>query len=160
MFELLDALLITAIATNGLLAGLFFVFVCAIAPGFARVDDATYVQAFQAINRAIVNGWFLLVFFTAPITTLAYAVLDTMSAESMPTLLTCAAAVCAAMTFIITASKSVPLNTQLERAVTRTHIEDRVAREQFETGWNRWNLARTLTSVGALVSVVSAGVIG
>ncbi len=66
---LLDALLIAAIVTNGLLAGLFFVFTCAIAPGFRHLDDATYVRAFRAINRAILNGWFLLVFFTAPLAT-------------------------------------------------------------------------------------------
>ena len=53
------------ILTCLVLAGLFFVFTCAIAPGFRHLDDATYAQAFRAINRAILNGWFLLVFFTA-----------------------------------------------------------------------------------------------
>ena len=84
--SLLDALLIAAIVANGLLAGLFFVFTCAIAPGFRHLDDATYVRAFRAINRAILNGWFLLVFFTAPLATLAYALLGYWRAMESPLL--------------------------------------------------------------------------
>ncbi|WP_233191013.1 DUF1772 domain-containing protein [Brachybacterium sp. UMB0905] len=160
MSSLIDALVVAAIVMNGLLAGLFFVFACAITPGFGRVDDATYVQAFRAINRAIVNGWFLLVFFTAPLTALAYAFLGTRSAAIVPTSWAWAGAACAALTLIITAVRNVPLNTQLDRAATRTQVEYRVARERFEALWNRWNLTRTITSAGALVSLVLAGALG
>lgn len=159
MSFVIDALLVVAIVANGLLAGLFFVFACAITPGFGRVDDATYVQAFHAINRAILNGWFLLVFFTAPLAALAYALLDTRSAAIVPTSWVWAGAVCATLTFIITAARNVPLNTQLDRAATRTPVEYRVARERFEAPWNRWNLARAITSLGALVSLAMAGIL-
>lgn len=158
MSFVIDALLVTAIVGNGLLAGLFFVFACAITPGFGRVDDATYVLAFRAINRAILNGWFLLVFFTAPLAALAYALLDTRSAIA-PTSWAWVGAACAALTFIITAARNVPLNTQLDRAPTRTPVEYRAARERFEAPWNRWNLTRAITSLSALVSLAMAGVL-
>lgn len=160
MSVLIDALLVTAIVMNGLLAGLFFVFACAITPGFRRVDDATYVRAFHAINRAILNYWFLLVFFTAPLAALAYALIATRSATAVPTSWAWAGAACAALTFIITAARNVPLNTQLDRTATRTQVEYRVARERFEAPWNRWNLARTVTSIGGLVCLALAGVLG
>lgn len=160
MSSLLDALLIAAIVTNGLLAGLFFVFTCAIAPGFRHLDDATYVRAFRAINRAILNGWFLLVFFTAPLATLAYALLGYWRAMESPSAWAWAGAVCAALTFIITAAGNVPLNTRLDHTTAGTESADRAAREQFETRWSRWNLARTITGVGALVSLAIAAVSG
>src|SRR5690625_6898755 len=72
---ILGPLLVVAIVANGLLAGLFFVFSIAISPGLRRVDDGTYVQAFQAINAAILNGRFLTVFFVAPIAAVVCVVL-------------------------------------------------------------------------------------
>ncbi|MGO2862045.1 MAG: hypothetical protein ACTIC1_12865, partial [Brevibacterium sp.] len=51
-----------AIIANGLLAGVFFAFSTAVTPGLKDTDDNTYVRTFAAINRAILNGWFLLVF--------------------------------------------------------------------------------------------------
>lgn len=153
MRSLLDALLIAAIVTNGLLAGVFFVFGSAVAPGFRGVDDATYVQAYRAINRAILNGWFLSVFFTAPLAALTYALLG---AIEEPVILAWAGAMCAILTFVITAAGNVPLNTRLDQATVGTESTYRAARERFETRWNRWNLARTITSIGALASLATA----
>lgn len=73
MSVLLTSMLSVATVTNGLLAGAFFVFSCAVVPGLRRVDDHTFVRAFQTINRAILNGWFLSIFITAPITGVACA---------------------------------------------------------------------------------------
>ena len=75
MDALLDGLVVVAMIANGLLAGLFFVFANAICPGFRAVDDSTYVRAFRAINSTILNGWFLSVFFVAPLSAVAAAAL-------------------------------------------------------------------------------------
>lgn len=160
MFSVLTALLVVAIIANGLLAGLFFVFACAIVPGFRGVDDATYVRAFRAINRAILNGCFLLVFFTAPLAAVAYASLGTWRTAATSALLMGLGALCSALTFIITVAKNVPLNNRLDRAAVGTGSESRLAREGFESDWNRWNLARSFTSLGALGGLVIAGVLG
>lgn len=60
----------------------------------------------------------------------------------------------------ITAAGNVPLNTRLGHVAAETESADRAAREQFETRWSRWNLARTITGVGALVSLAIAAVSG
>lgn len=157
---LLDALLIASIATNGLLAGVFFVFSCAIAPGFRRLDDDAYVQAFRAINRAILNGWFLTVFLAAPVTAIVFAVISLLQGAALTTALVVAGAVGSALTFLITAARNVPLNDRLERAQIGTPDGRRAARRDFERPWNTWNLVRTLTSLGGFVCLALAAVSG
>ncbi|MFV0435173.1 MAG: DUF1772 domain-containing protein [Leucobacter sp.] len=153
---LLGPLLVVAIIANGLLAGLFFVFSVAIGPGFRRVDDGTYVQAFRAINAAILNGRFLAVFFFAPLSAAGCVVLLLWrgGSASLPSVV--AGAICSALTFGITAAGNVPLNRELDRAPTFTEPQRRTARQRFETPWNRRNLARTVTSIGALAFLAIA----
>ena len=148
----------TAVVTNGLLAGVFFVFACAIGPGLRRVDAGSYVQVFRAINTAILNGWFLSVFALAPLSAAASVVLCAWrgSAPAMVPLLVGAA--CSASAFGITATANVPLNRDLDRADVDTEQQCRIARRDFEARWNRWNLARTLTSIGALAFLSIAAV--
>jgi uncharacterized membrane protein len=43
----------------GLVAGVFGLYAHTIMPGLGRTDDRTFVGAFQAIDRAIINPWFL-----------------------------------------------------------------------------------------------------
>lgn len=153
-------LLVFAIVANGLLAGLFFVFGVAIGPGLRQVDDGTYVRAFRSINAAILNGKFLTVFFVAPIAAAVCAVLHLLRGGSAPLPLVVAGAVCSVLTFGITAAGNVPLNEELDRAPIDTEHQRRTARQQFETRWNRRNLARTVTSVGSLVFLAVASVTG
>ena len=70
-----DVTLSVAVVANGLLAGLYFAFACAVSPALGRLDSRSYVEAFRSINVVIVNGWFLSVFFLAPATAVAAAVL-------------------------------------------------------------------------------------
>lgn len=148
------ALSVIAVVANGLIAGVFFVFACAITVGFQRLGDRAYVSAFRTINRAILNGWFLTVFFAAPISAVALAVVG--PGPSWPFIV---AAVASAVTFGITAAVNVPMNTRLEQAPVSTDAEVSSARAAFESPWNRANLVRTLTSVIALTAL-TAGLLG
>lgn len=150
--------LTVAIVTNGLLAGLFFVFACAISPGFRRIDDHSYVHAYRAINTTILNGWFLLVFFLAPVSAAVSAVIHDGHEHTAPTTLLIAGAVCSMLTFVITAAANVPLNRALDQAPIATEQQQRAARQHFEARWNRWNLARTLTCTTALALLALASV--
>ena len=51
--------LIAATISMGLMAGVFSLYANAIMPGLRRTDDRTFVGAFQAMDKAIVNPWFL-----------------------------------------------------------------------------------------------------
>lgn len=155
----LEVLLVAAIVSNGLLAGLFLAFACAIAPGLHGVSNVGYVQAFRSINVAILSPWFLLVFFAAPLTAGAHAVLDSLQTTTNAPLLAWAGAACAVISFTITAGRNVPLNTQLDRAQAGTAPEYRFARDRFEARWNHWNLARTVASIGSFISLIMAGVL-
>jgi uncharacterized membrane protein len=64
-----------------------------------------------------------------------------------------------AMVVAITFLFSVPLNDELAGWVDPTAEQATVARAEFETIWNRWNLARTILSVGAAISVADAAVL-
>lgn len=70
----LDRVLPIGTITNGLLTGLYFAFACAVSPALQRLDDQSFVTAFRSINSAILNCWFLVVFFTAPLITVGCAV--------------------------------------------------------------------------------------
>lgn len=153
-----DATLAIAIIANGLLAGLFFAFTCALSPALGRLDDHAFVEAFRAVNAVILNGWFLSVFFLAPAVAIVSAVWGGVARQpSLPWLVT--GAICAVITFVITVAANVPLNHALDTALTTTSAQYRAARLAFEAAWNRWNLARTFTSVGALglLSVATLG---
>lgn len=63
---ILGPLLVVAIVANGLLAVCSLCSASRSAPASGRADDGIYVQAFQAINAAILNGRFLTVLFVAP----------------------------------------------------------------------------------------------
>ncbi|TSI15493.1 DUF1772 domain-containing protein [Brevibacterium aurantiacum] len=142
--SVLTSCLLLAIVLNGLLAGLFFAFSIAVIPGFRRVDDSTYVRSFRAINTAILNPLFLLVFCLAPLSAVVSVVLRLWGGGAEPVLWLVIAALCSMLTFVITAGANVPLNNALDRSEVDTE-----ARQRFESRWNRWNHARTLTSIGA-----------
>lgn len=142
--------LVVAVVTGGLIAGLYFTCSCAVVPAFRRVDDRTYLSAFRAINRAIVNGWFLLVFLGAPVSAVVAAALGGWS----PWLI--AGAGLAVVTFFITVVGNVPLNRALDAADTTTPAAARLAREGFEDVWARWNLLRTVTGIAAVVALAVA----
>ena len=148
---ILTICLLIAIVLNGLLAGLFFAFSIAITPCLRRTDDATYVRSFRAINAAILNPVFLLVFCLAPLFAVAAAVLRGWSGGSEPVVWLVTGALCSVLTFVGTAAVNVRLNNALDRADVDTESQRLAARERFEVRWNRWNHARTLTSIGALV---------
>lgn len=152
--SVLTSCLLLAIVLNGLLAGLFFAFSIAVIPGFRRVDDSTYVRSFRAINTAILNPLFLLVFCLAPLSAVATVVLRLWGGGAEPVLWLVIAALCSMLTLVITAGVNVPLNNALDRSEVDTEARSleapsREARQRFESRWNRWNHARTLTSIGA-----------
>lgn len=54
--------LLTGILSTGLTAGLCFTWSNAVTPGIGRLDNLTFLKSFQAMNRAIINGKFMIVF--------------------------------------------------------------------------------------------------
>jgi len=91
----------------------------------------------------------------APATAIAAAVLGGLGHRPSFSWVVVGAA-CSALTFVITAAANVPLNHGLNAALTTTSAQYDEARLAFEATRNRWNLARTLTSFGALAFLAGA----
>ncbi|GAA4224336.1 putative membrane protein [Streptosporangium album] len=158
MFEMFrSAALVASTLTTGLMAGLFYAFACSVMLGLGRTDDRTFVGAMQWINVKILNGWFLVPFMGALVLIALAGALHLRGdgRSALPWIV--AALVLYGMTLAITFAVNVPLNNQLAAAGAPDGITDLAAvREAFEATWNRWNLARAVTSTAAFGCLVWA----
>lgn len=145
--------LLTAAIVAGLQAGTYFTWATGVMPGLARVDDRTFVHAMQQMNIAIVNPVFVATFLGAPL--LAGASIAVAGPQARPWAI--AATVLAVGTLVITFAGNIPLNDAIEAAGPVDRIKDLAAvRADFESLWVKLNIARTLTSAGALGALAMA----
>jgi uncharacterized membrane protein len=145
-----------ATITMGLAAGVFAIFAHTIMPGLKTTDDRTFVAAFQSIDRAIINPWFMTTAFLGALLFTAAAVLLNLGRPALPWI--AAALALYGVAFIVTIAVNVPLNDTIKAAGNPDHIRDLAAvRERFnETRWAAWNLVRVLTSTGAFACLAWA----
>ena len=156
--QLSSAVLAAAILTVGLMAGVFGIFTHTIMPGLRHTDDRTFVGAFQSIDRAIINPWFMAAFLGALVLTGLAAVLH-LSGDKRNVLPWIGAAfVLYLIAVVITLAVNVPLNDVIKSAGDPTRIGDLAAvRRHFdEAQWSAWNLVRTLTSTAAFGCLIAA----
>jgi uncharacterized membrane protein len=148
--ELMETLrlvaLLAATLTMGLMAGVFGLYSHTIMPGLARTDDRTFVGAFQAIDRAIINPWFLAGGFVGALVCTAVATLTQLGRDALAWV--AAALVLYLATFVITIAVNVPLNDAIKAAGDPDHIDNLPAvRTRFnERRWRSWNLFRTIAT--------------
>ena len=141
--------LLGATLAMGLVAGVFALYAHTIMPALKHTDDRTFVAAFQSLDRAIVNPWFMLTaFLGALVLTLAAAVTN-LGNPALPWIAVALALYLVA--FVVTLAVHVPLNDALKAAGNPDRIRDLAAvRERFhETRWAAWNLVRVATSAAA-----------
>jgi uncharacterized membrane protein len=106
--------LMAATVSTGLVAGVFALYAHTIMPGLAKTDDRTFVGAFQSIDRAIINPWFIVGgFFGALVFTIVAAIAN-LGEDGLPW--TAAAFVLYLVGFIITMTINVPLNDGIKAA--------------------------------------------
>jgi uncharacterized membrane protein len=156
--ELLRAVaLVLATMSMGLMAGVFGLYSHTVMPGLRRTDDRTFVGAFQALDRAIYNPWFMVGgFMGALVLTLAAAALHIGVASVLPW--TLVALVLYVVVVVITIRVNVPRNDAIKAAGHPDGIADLAAvRERFdEARWTRWNHVRTVLSTAAFASLAWA----
>lgn len=146
-------LLTVAIVLSGLSAGLFATFSYAVMPGLRRTEDATFVQSMRAINIAILNPVFAVVFVGAAVAAVA-AVASGWSGDARPWLVA-GVALYVVGAFVVTGAVNVPRNDALEAGATSAAS----LREQFESTWVAWNHVRSLLTTGAFVCLVRAALV-
>ncbi len=142
--------LIAATMTTGLMAGVFGLYAHALMPGLHKTDDRTFIGAFQAIDRTIINPLFMLWFFGALVFAGASAALLGGERSVLPWIV--AALVLYLAVVVITMAVHVPLNDAIKAAGDPDRIADPGAvRERFdEARWVAWNVVRAVLATAAL----------
>jgi uncharacterized membrane protein len=148
--------LLGATVTMGLVAGVFAIFAHTIMPGLRHTDDRTFVAAFQSIDRAIINPWFMLSAFVGALVFTVAALLTNLGRAALPWVAVALGLYVVA--FVITVAVNVPLNDTIKAAGNPDHIRDLAAvRERFnESRWAAWNFVRVVTSTGAFACLAWA----
>jgi uncharacterized membrane protein len=142
-------LLIVAIVSTGLMAGIFFTWTNAVKPGIGTLDDINYMKAFQAMNRVILNPLFYMAFIL-PVLTISISTYMNFGSPKLyvfELLLISTIMYCMGV-FLVTIVGNIPLNELLENTdlekISLTELGD--LREKIENKWNSFNLIRTISS--------------
>ncbi|MBO3118054.1 DUF1772 domain-containing protein [Winogradskyella sp. DF17] len=154
-FKLKFIVLMTGILFTGLTAGLCFTWSNAVTPGIGRLDNLSFLKAFQAMNRAIINGKFMIVFF-GPVLLLFLNTYLFKGNNTCFWLFLIAALLFFVGIGLVTIFGNVPLNEVLDKSNLEllSKVELQELRDKFEQPWNQWHLIRTLSSFSAFVLLV------
>ena len=131
--NLQSVVLLAATITMGLVAGVFVLYQHTVMPGLAKTDDRTFVGAFQALDRAIINPWFMACFMGTPLLTAAAGVLF-IGDDGFVLILV--AFILYVVTFGVTIGINVPKNDALKAAGDPATIDVAAARESLSV--NSW----------------------
>lgn len=151
-------LLVTTLVT-GLIAGLFYTWSISVTPGLALLPDREYLNAFQQLNRAILNPWFLIAFmglaFLLPITTWTQFHRPPSAAFGF---LLAATLLYLIGVIGITMLGNVPMNDALDafNIDAATPAQLAAKRAAFESRWNFLNNIRTLCCIGSFLLTLLA----
>ena len=151
-------LLLTTLSL-GLMAGLFYSWSISVTPGLKGVGDENYLQAFQSMNRAILNPAFFIFFMGLVILLplLCYLYYKSpVSAEFWYIL--SATILYMAGIMAVTFFGNVPLNNTLEVLQIESMSPEQMAsfRLGFESKWNNLNMIRTICSSLSFVLLIIA----
>ncbi|WP_342235488.1 anthrone oxygenase family protein [Inquilinus sp. OTU3971] len=144
-------LVFAATLLAGTMAGFFWSFSIVVMPGLAALDPLDAMAAMQAINAAVRNAVFGLVFAGAIVSCLAVLVLAAIHRRGAWSWLALAgAAVYVAGAAGTTVGFNVPLNRMLEPLDPRL-AENAPVMLGYLEDWTRWNHVRTLASLAAFI---------
>ena len=147
--------LLGATMTMGLAAGVFALYAHTIMPGLKKTDDRTFVTAFQSLDRAIINPWFMLTAFLGALVFTIAAVALNLGRDALPWVAIALGLYVVAV--VITFAVNVPLNDAIKAA---GDVDPAATRAAFhEARWVAFNLVRTVLSAGAFVSLMWALVV-
>src|SRR5262245_58934995 len=132
------AALVLATVTTGLVTAVFYGFAISVLIAMRDVDDRTYVDLNQRINRVIQNGAFFFSFLGSVVFSAigAALLLGGPGSALLPAII---GFVLNLVAFLVTGGGNVPLNKQLDSAKG----DPAVARRAYERPWTRLNTIRT-----------------
>jgi uncharacterized membrane protein len=143
---------------TGLSAGILFTWANAVTTGLARIDNLSYLKAFQQINRTILNPLFFVVFVGAGAVLLASVYFARTQASVVWWLVIIAALFYLLGVLLPTGIGNIPLNNMLDQAnLGNISLGDaQQLRTRFEQPWNNFHLLRTVCSTCSFVLLLIA----
>ena len=156
--EIQNISLNVSIVLTGLSAGLFYAWSVSVIPGTQKIENITYLNTMQSINREILNPAFFLIFFGSLIT-LVYSTYLTYSINTKTFwFLLIATLIYLIGTVGVTGLGNVPLNNELESIKLGELNPQKIAefRNYYESSWNRLHTIRMLFSVLSFIMVLMA----
>ena len=152
-------ILLLSIFSSGLIAGLFYSWSISVTPGLTKISDKSYLEAFQSMNRAILNPAFFVTFMGLVILLpfLSYTYYEP-SISTQFWLIFSATILYMAGVMAITIFGNVPMNNTLEVLQIATMSPEQMAsfRLEFESRWNNLNMIRTICSSLTFVFLIIA----
>ena len=144
-----NIIIIVAIISSGVMSGIFFTWTNAVKPGIGTLNNISYLRAFKAMNKAILNPLFYIIFIlpVLTITISAYINYGSPNFYVFKLLLT-STLIYFFGVFILTINGNVPINELLENTDLQKISETELSslRENIENKWNNFNLIRTVSS--------------
>ena len=140
------AALLAATLTTAMMAGFFHAYSFSVLPALRGADAAVLVEVMQRINRAILNGWFFLLFVGAGLSGAVAVALVAVGGEAGVLVPAAIGLVLYLAQLVVTARINLPLNNGLDAAGETDPV---AARETFENPWTRWNHVRTVCCASA-----------
>ena len=154
-----NIVLASATTCTALMAGLLFSYSCSVVLGLKTLPDQEYIMSMQAINKAIQNPVFFIVFIGC----LVLLPLCTYLNYSIPPsnqfwLLLTATVLYFVGVFGTTAIGNIPLNNSLDKFNLLNASKEAISSQRaiFENRWNSLNMIRTIASIGSLVLLIIA----
>ncbi len=146
-----QATLILATILCSLVAGFLFAFAVVVMPGIRSLNDREFIRAFQVMDRVIQNNQpiFMLVWVGSVVVLITSVVLGIGQLDGGGRLLIIFATIAYLLGVQLpTITVNIPLNNKLQTldVDTMNEAEQKAARENFETRWNRWNSIRAVLS--------------
>ena len=139
-----------------LVAGFLFAFAVVVMPGIKNLGDSEFIRTFQVIDRIVQNNQpiFLLVWAGSAVVLIAALILGFKRLEGPGLFLLISSTLIYLFGVQLPTVIYIPLNNRIQTLdvdkIDKAKL--RIAREEFESQWNRWNLIRTVIS--SLVSVM------
>ena len=137
----------------GLMAGLFFVFSVAVMPGFGRIAAPHGLSAMQAINIAIINPIFLLVFLGTAVTSAVIVIASVINRSEGTVYFVAGGLLYLIGVILVTSVVNVPMNNAMA-SLDVTAAQSVPRWQDYLRRWTAWNHVRTIASILATISVM------
>jgi uncharacterized membrane protein len=141
-------ILVIATLLTGLSAGLCFTWSNAVTTGLSKLDNLNYLEAFQQMNRTIINPTFMVVFFGPFIAQTASIFLLKNISNTIFYMMLGATLLYFFGLVLVTIFGNVPINEILDKTnlaeANTTQLQQ--LRNAFENKWSQFHFIRTVSS--------------